>query len=277
MKIEKLASSLLIEKQIKPSGESPLIKPDFHQFIFILSGQGTYTTQNNRTTFCSGDIFLIRKDEEHSFSFDKESIVYTIKFQESTRRKLKEASTSLKGLSVPPQKAKSPINLKASISSVDLESVQLLFDFIVHLSKEQSINEQLIYLQMISLVSIMERNLSYVPAMKQRMLKKDDIKSILKHIQKNLKDPAKLSLKNIAAEFNMSVTKLSSLFKKETGLTVKNFVDSSRMTVIEGQVKNSDASFSEIAFEYGFSDESHLNKTFKKHFGKSPSDWRRGK
>ncbi len=275
MKIEKIKNAIEIEKRLVQSEEKPVIKPDFHQFVFIHSGKGIYKTSNNKTDFSSGDIFLIKKDEEHCMYFREETMIYSIKFQEVTRLKLKETSSRLKELSVPPQKAKSPVNIKAHISDQDIELVHQLFDIIVHLAKNQLQNEKIIYLQMISLVSIMERNLSYAPAMKEKNLKKDDIKLIIKHIKRNLKDPSKLSLKTIASEFNMSVTKLGSLFKKETGLTVKAFIDSCKMSVISGQIKNSEISFSEIAYEYGFVDESHLNKAFKKHFGKSPSEWRR--
>lgn len=276
MKIKKLDSSLFIAKELKSIEESPLVKPDYHQFIYIYSGKGTYKTLKTKTDFETGDIFLIRKGEEHCFSYTTESLVHTIKFKESTRLKLKETSTRLKELSVPPQKAKSPVNLKASISSDDIDIVNQLFDFIVHLGKDQNKNEKLILLQMISLVSIIERNLSYAPEMKVGDLKKEDIKLIIKHIQQNLKNPGMLTLKYIAEQFHMSVTKLSTFFKQETGLTIKQFVDSNRLTVISNQIKHGEASFSEIAYEFGFSDESHLNKAFKKHFGKTPSEWRKG-
>ncbi len=276
MKIKKVDSSLLITKELINIEDSPLVKPEYHQFIYIYNGKGTYRTLNTKTNFETGDVFLIRKGEEHCFCYTSESLIYTIKFQESIRLKLKDTSTKLKGISVPPLKAKSPINRKASISSVDIDTINKLFDFMIHLAKNKATNEKLILLQMISLVSIIERNLTYLPEMKDDEIEKDDVKFIIKHIQRNLKNPENLSLKYIAEQFHMSVTKLSSFLKHETGFTIKQFVDSTRLTVISNQIKTSETSFSEIAYEYGFSDESHLNKAFKRHFGISPSEWRKG-
>ncbi len=276
MKQDKLDTPLSVLLVEVPARHNEFTNPDYHQFVYIKSGKGSYETPELSTSFSSGDLFLVRKNEIHAFHFDEENEVYFIKFQEATRRKLKGWSEQLKGLAVPPQKARSPLNLKVSFPPEELDVVNKLFEYAMLLSKQVTKNEGLIYFQMMSLVTLIERNLYYAPTIRKREIKPDDIRFMMKYIHKNLKSPNLLTLNNLAEKFNMSINKLGQYFKAQTGQTVKQFVTTSRMTVIAEQVKSGTISFSEIAFEFGFVDESHFNKTFKKHFGKSPTEWRKG-
>ena len=133
-----------------------------------------------------------------------------------------------------------------------------------------------------TLVSIIERNLIYAPEVKDRRLDKEVIRLILKHIHQNLQNPEKLTLSCLSVclsvclseTFNMSRNKVGAYFKQETGHSVKQFINATRMTVISEKVAHSELSFSEIAFDFGF-DESHFNKSFKKRLGMTPSEYRK--
>jgi len=47
------------------------------------------------------------------------------------------------------------------------------------------------------------------------------------------------------------------------------------LSLIEIRLRHSDLRLNEIAGEFGFTDESHFTKTFKKHKGVSPSAFRK--
>lgn len=277
MKIEKLTVAVAVEKLELEEQETETAKNDFHEFIYVEKGSGVYCYEQVNTTFSAGDLFLVNKGNVHSFRIEEPSVIYLVKFAEKTRLQLKEMSGRLKEIAGPPVKTKSPVNAKVSFCEEDRLLVERLFAFILLLAEDASKNENQILLQMITLVTLTERNLRFAPSLSDVPRNKEIIRAILKHINRNLRDPEKLTLSRIAEEFNMSTNKLGAYFRQETGHTVKQFISTSRMTVIGDRVANSELSFSEIAFEYGFVDESHLNKMFKKHFGKTPTEYRREK
>ncbi|RKD86369.1 AraC family transcriptional regulator [Mangrovibacterium diazotrophicum] len=277
MNIEKLTVAVAVERLQLEEQQTGLLKHDFHEFIYFEKGSGVYCYEQVNTTFSAGDLFLVNKGNVHSLRIEEPSVVYSVKFAEKTRLKLKEMSGSLKEIAGPPVKTKSPVNAKVSFSEEDRPLADRLFEFLLLLGEDHVKNESQILLQMITLVTLTERNLSFAPSLNDVPRNRELIRSILKHISRNLRDPEKLTLARIADEFKMSTNKLGAYFRQETGHTVKQFISSSRMTVIGDRVANSELSFSEIAFEYGFVDESHLNKMFKKHFGKTPTEYRREK
>lgn len=234
-----------------------------------------HCTSEVNTAFAGGDLFLVRKGDEHCFQIVEASELYVLKYSEKTRLWLKDTSSKLHEVAVAPIKAKSPLNAKVSFSDADRALLDELFQFMLFLSEDTAKNENLLFLQMIALVSVIERNLQFSPSLNDVPQNKMLIRLILKHINRNLREPDKLSLNTIAEQFNMSTNKLGAYFRQETGHSVKQFINASRMTVVGERISKSERSFSEIAYEFGFVDESHLNKMFKKHFGKTPTEYRR--
>jgi AraC-like DNA-binding protein len=59
-----------------------------------------------------------------------------------------------------------------------------------------------------------------------------------------------------------------------TGQTVGEVVRARRLARARAEVTASDRPISEIAHRWGFSDTSHFSRTFKAHYGYSPTDYR---
>lgn len=100
------------------------------------------------------------------------------------------------------------------------------------------------------------------------------IESILYYIECNIHDPNALSAEKIADEFYLSPSYIGSFFKRNMDVTLRDYISEYRYKLIEQRLRYSQDSISEIAMDFGFFDTSHLNKFFKKHSGKSPSDYR---
>ncbi len=76
----------------------------------------------------------------------------------------------------------------------------------------------------------------------------------------------------IAAEKSfMSETYFRKLFKKELGVSPKQYVIEKRMEYAKGLLVAGYFSIREIAFQCGYNDEKHFSSEFKKHTGVSPS------
>ena len=68
---------------------------------------------------------------------------------------------------------------------------------------------------------------------------------------------------------------LARVFREKTGCTIGEYLRRVRIEFASRQISGTNVSLSEIALAAGFADQSHLTKTFKAHFGVTPSNYRR--
>ena len=84
----------------------------------------------------------------------------------------------------------------------------------------------------------------------------------------------KLTLKSLAAEFNMNPNYCCSLFTKYLGQTFSAYLTELRITEAQNLLHNSDYSLEEIASLVGFKDYFYFSKVFKKYCKYSPKEYR---
>jgi len=92
---------------------------------------------------------------------------------------------------------------------------------------------------------------------------------ILKH--RNVR----LTMQNVADELNINRSYLSSLFIKETGISISDFIRREKIKAAENMLKFSDYSYGDIAEYFGFASQSHFIKCFRSQTGLSPREYRR--
>ena len=85
----------------------------------------------------------------------------------------------------------------------------------------------------------------------------------------------KLSLRQIAAEFGLSVSHFSRAFRISTGLPPYQWLLGQRVNAAKQLMTLSDLSLSEIAISAGFATQSHFTRVFSDAVGVTPSAWRR--
>lgn len=98
------------------------------------------------------------------------------------------------------------------------------------------------------------------------------IQKVMNHIPLNLAED--LSLKTLAAFFTVSPSYLSSLFKKETGSTLTEYVNHKRIEQALFLLNSTDLYIQTIAVSCGIPDLNYFTKVFKKQTGKTPSEYR---
>lgn len=101
------------------------------------------------------------------------------------------------------------------------------------------------------------------------------IQSSVDYILRNLHYNANLNLKDIAENVGLSETYFSALFKKETGYTVSEFIQKSRIKEARSLLQYSEYSLIEISQYLGFCSQSHFAQTFRKHEGMTPGQYRK--
>ncbi|HEY8500885.1 MAG TPA: response regulator [Clostridia bacterium] len=83
-----------------------------------------------------------------------------------------------------------------------------------------------------------------------------------------------ISLKTIAAEFNVSPAYLGQLFKSQTGKYFNDFLTSVRLEYCKRLIIETDMKVSDIAAQAGFSSQTYFNRIFKRVHGTSPREYR---
>ena len=95
---------------------------------------------------------------------------------------------------------------------------------------------------------------------------------VTNYVQKNLSKPTDVD--ELSKEMYISRTHLASKFKKETGMTLSDFILKEKTEEAKRLLRYSDKPLCLIGEYLGFSSQSHFNRTFRKYTGKTPGDYR---
>lgn len=98
------------------------------------------------------------------------------------------------------------------------------------------------------------------------------VKDILSFIHKHY--PEKISMQDIAAHANISTRECIRSFKNTVHQTPMDYLIHYRIEQAKRQLRESEASVTEIAFQTGFQNSAYFSKTFKKYIGVTPTMFR---
>lgn len=84
-----------------------------------------------------------------------------------------------------------------------------------------------------------------------------------------------ISLKDVATATHTSPSHLATLFKKNTGYSIGEWIIKSRLTEACSHLLHSSMPISLIVEKLGWSDQTHFIRQFKKAYGITPAAWRR--
>jgi len=97
------------------------------------------------------------------------------------------------------------------------------------------------------------------------------ISKILQYIHECYNTP--LNVKILSKQFNYSISTISHMFKKETGMSLPQYIENLRIENAKIMLKQGNKSVTEIATELGFSDTAYFCNVFKKNTGKTPKQY----
>jgi AraC-like DNA-binding protein len=141
-------------------------------------------------------------------------------------------------------------------------------------------NKQLYHHEIISqivntIITIVARNIGLTMPNKITDNTGSTVVQILNYIQENIYDAEKLKADIIASHFGLADGYLSRYFKRHTGESIQQYVINYKLKLVETRLQHSDMRINEIVYELGFTDESHLNRLFKKYKGLTPTAFRK--
>ena len=254
-------------------------KHSFFELVYIMDGEGIHNINGNDFRYKPGSLYLLGPLTTHHFTVEKTTSFVFICFN----------NIYLKGITAGNEEQHSPENWMHKLeyifqSKQDQGEIirnkrdQPLVEAIIAgltVEHEQGLNMQKELVQQLinTLITIVARNITI----------KCDAKTggdsialqIINYVHLNIYDAEKLKAENIAEHFNISTNYISEYFKKQTGENLQQFIINYKLSLAETRLRHSNMRLNEIAFELGFTDESHLTKTFKKYKGESPAQFRK--
>lgn len=252
----------------------PVHNHTYYEIIFITKGTGLHNLNGNTVRYKAGDIFFLGPEDFHSFEIRTQTAFSYIRFNELLyNRKANQDNdfTKILGSIFSPQKQGTSIT-----NERDKDALHLLLPV---LQKEHDNRHALHYTFvrdtiMKSILAVIARN--YVQAeLPRNPGAASSVADLVLYIRRHIDKPDALKLEQIAPKFGYSPLYLSTFFKKHTGESLKDFIVRQRLKQVETRLLYSTESLASISDEFGFTDESHLCRTFKKYKGVSPIAFRR--
>lgn len=102
---------------------------------------------------------------------------------------------------------------------------------------------------------------------------KDVVEECVTYILSNLDNP-ELSVNQVASHLYLNAIYLNRIFKREKNMTIIQFIIHEKMSLAARLLKNSSSSVVSIAEQVGYPNYSYFSTIFKKHYGRTPTQYR---
>jgi len=254
----------------------PSKRNNFFELIYIIDGMGIQTVNKNRFNYRKGNLFLLTPQDLYSFRIDAPTNFFFLRFNElyvkdntsKDKDGVKQVAYILQNASHRPgcilkNKADKPLITSLIGSLLNEQTNQQLY--------YNRVSEQIIN----TIITIVARNIALKLPKNINECTGEPILDMLNYIQQNIFEPKNLRAEKLGRLFNVSPNYLGRYFKKQTGDTLQGYISNYKMRLVETRLLHSDMRINEIAYEFNFTDESHLNRAFKKHKNMNPSEFRR--
>ncbi|AKD54057.1 helix-turn-helix domain-containing protein [Spirosoma radiotolerans] len=251
-------------------------KHTYFEIIFILKGAGIHHINGNRFGYSQGDVFLLGPEDYHDFAIHELTEFCFIRFNESIHdhpvvdkdspwqpiiKTLLTTSSQSRGSIVVDKQEKEKLRHLLMVLEEEYERHQPPYFAIIRDSL------------MRSMLMILARNLfGQAPS---RPVVNASVEAILMYVQQHIYRPKELSIEHLADVFHYAPAYISLFFKKQTGESLKKYIIKHRIKLIEARLLYSPLTLAQIADEFGYTDESHFCKQFRKYTGNTPTAFRK--
>ena len=235
---------------------------DNYVLHFIVDGKGKFTIDGITTQLKTGDMFILPKGKVAFYQADGEH-PWTYLW----------------------------VGFSGSKAENILSKTQLLDHYFCHSTLESKVLDQIVKLtqfrdqklddvtelqltaELYKLLAFLMKEFPSKAMSDSSILIQSYIKQVKKTIHTQYGNPLKIS--EIAKKLNLNRSYLYKIFKEETDYSLKDYLIQIRMEKSADLLTRTTFHISEIANAVGFPDALAFSKAFKKHFGQSPSHYRK--
>lgn len=233
---------------------------NYYEIIYIKHGSGRHFINAVPIDYSGGEIFMIGPEEVHYFEIAEITRFIYLKFIDPYLYEDKNFNHSaIRHLEYLIKSRET--HLAAFVfDQQDQVSIKMLFEVILSLKDDLLKNEQLIWMQVLSIAHILQRNM---PEIKSTAYRTADLQAVFCYIHKNIYQPEQLKAETMAEQFKLTKDYIGPYFKKNTGFTLREYIKTYRNQLIKQRLASGKFGLKQIASEFGLTDESHVSKLLK--------------
>lgn len=244
----------------------------FFELVYILKGTATHWIGQESMSLRAGDYFIIDPGSAHSYKDTKDfEIVNCLFLPEYIDRALGECPSLSSLLSNQVLRFGVPIDIRAADRILHDEDKSV--GKLIRLMENEYAQQNVGYMELLRcyLTQVLVLAVRASENAEKARVRHRATAAVVEYLQQNYAQP--LSLDTISSRFGYTPQYLSSLFHKDTGTTIQDFLQRLR---VEEACKQMDSklSLTELAQAVGYTDTKHFSKIFRKHKGVSPREYR---
>ena len=257
----------------------PGVPPHWHdelELVVIKKGQGFVSVDFDKRLVHSGEIVMIRPgclhaiEQDDTFKMEYENIIFHPQILLS-----KQTDTCSTDYFSPLMDGTLTIPVLYQPGDPYYKEISACVDANDEISKTNPPAYQLfIKSQLFMLFYILFNKCSSRNAQKKDYKSLEKMKLILKFVENNYME--KITIEDVAKEVSLSQSHFMKYFKNTMGTSFVDYLNEYRLTMASRLLISSDSSILAIASEVGFENLSYFNRSFKKRYKKTPSEYRRG-
>jgi AraC family L-rhamnose operon regulatory protein RhaS len=262
---------------------SPVHRHHYFELLYIMEGTGTHTINDNHHQYQQGNLYLLTPEDTHTFKIISATRCCIIDFtkglfskqhrRQTDRAEISEFFVSMEYVFHNHQ------NLEGHIK-MNPQEAALTDNLLMQLVREKEqpriysgiIIQNIVFLLLNLIARRIQENIA---GELKNTGTKNIIHELTTYIQQHIYQKDLLKIESLAREFHKTPDHLNRYFKKQTGLTLKVYINRYKLNLVGTRLRYSDLTISEIADEMGFTDESHLNKVFKSVFDQTAKTYRK--
>lgn len=259
----------------------------FFELVYVEAGCGQQQVNDHAYPFGPGDVLLLLPRECNGLEAETEVRLRTVRFlpvffaQPSVQAQRIDFTQWLRKIEYIlfncPRDGSNLIGSTADRVTV----AQLLESATAEYEGERLFCDVLLQTHLMGVLTLVARNLyqAQLPAsLAGRPLGQHPApaqEELFSYLHFHIYEPAKLTTRHLAEHFAVAPSYFGRYFQRLAGVPLKRYLLQYKLKLVESRLQFSDLTLSQIADELGFTDVSHLNKTFLRYSGALPSAFRR--
>jgi len=254
---------------------------NFFELIYILEGTGKQTINQHTFSYEAGHLLLITPEDVNAFDITTTTKMLFICFNDiyikstAVSGNEKEKEAGIRRLEFILQHANHEPGCVLTHPPHKVLAKSLVTTILEEYRHCDLYSKELINQLVNSLIILIARSIAkrlpdkFTPVADKKTL------DIFQYVHEHIYDPEKLKVSAICQHFNISPNYLGKFFKKQADETLQQYIQHYKMKMVETRLLHSDMRINEIVSELNFTDESHLNKLFKRYKGMSAAAYRK--
>lgn len=245
----------------------------FFELVYVVSGTATHHLGNETTQLHAGDYFIIDTGSIHCYqNVDDFEIVNCLFLPEYIDRALSECPSLSLLLSNQALRFGVPVDIRAA-DRVFHDSDGSIFRIIQTMEQEHA-QQDMGYMELLRchLTQVLVSLVRASRDVEQLCTPHKATTAVLEYLRTHFSEP--LSLETLSHRVGYIPQYISSLFHKDTGMTLQEYLQKLRIEEACRLMSQQGARITDIASTVGYGDVKHFSKVFRRHKGVSPREFR---